>query len=74
MPQISEASPQTTSQNRDRIACAPAAPAYTADMRHAIDPRVDCVFKALLGAESNRDLLIHFVSVQPPTCPISANR
>ena len=25
-----------------------------------IDPRVDCVFKALLGSEENQDLLIHF--------------
>ncbi|WP_295612593.1 hypothetical protein [uncultured Lamprocystis sp.] len=31
-------------------------------MRHPIDPKVDCVFKALLGAESNRDLLIHLSS------------
>jgi len=41
---------------------APATLAYTADMRHPIDPKVDCVFKALLGAESNRDLLIHFLN------------
>jgi predicted transposase/invertase (TIGR01784 family) len=31
-------------------------------MRHPIDPKVDCVFKALLGAEGNRDLLIHFLN------------
>lgn len=31
-------------------------------MRHAINPKVDCVFKALLGAESNRALLIHFLN------------
>ncbi|WP_295584661.1 Rpn family recombination-promoting nuclease/putative transposase, partial [uncultured Lamprocystis sp.] len=31
-------------------------------MRHPIDPKVDCVFKALLGAQSNRDLLIHFLN------------
>jgi predicted transposase/invertase (TIGR01784 family) len=31
-------------------------------MRHPIDPKVDCVFKALLGAESNRALLIHFLN------------
>jgi hypothetical protein len=31
-------------------------------MRHPIDPKVDCVFKALLGAESNRTLLIHFLN------------
>ncbi len=31
-------------------------------MRHSIDPKIDCVFKALLGAESNRSLLIHFLN------------
>ena len=31
-------------------------------MRHAIDPKIDCVFKALLGAEQNRNLLIHFLN------------
>ena len=31
-------------------------------MKHAIDPTVDCVFKALLGAEENRNLLIHFLN------------
>lgn len=31
-------------------------------MRHPIDPKVDCVFKALLGAERNRRLLIHFLN------------
>ena len=31
-------------------------------MRHPIDPKVDCVFKALLGAEENRNLLIHFLN------------
>jgi predicted transposase/invertase (TIGR01784 family) len=31
-------------------------------MRHPIDPKVDCVFKALLGTEENRDLLIHFLN------------
>ncbi len=33
-----------------------------ATMRHAIDPKIDCVFKALLGAEENRNLLIHFLN------------
>jgi hypothetical protein len=28
-------------------------------MRHPIDPKVDCVFKALLGSEDNRALLLH---------------
>jgi predicted transposase/invertase (TIGR01784 family) len=31
-------------------------------MRHAIDPKIDCVFKALLGAEHNRALLVHFLN------------
>jgi predicted transposase/invertase (TIGR01784 family) len=31
-------------------------------MRHPIDPKIDCVFKALLGAEENRNLLIHFLT------------
>ncbi len=31
-------------------------------MKHPIDPKVDCVFKALLGAERNRRLLIHFLN------------
>jgi len=37
---------------------ASATPVYTATLRHPIDPKVDYVFKALLGAESNRDLLL----------------
>jgi predicted transposase/invertase (TIGR01784 family) len=31
-------------------------------MKHPIDPKVDCVFKAILGSEENRDLLIHFLN------------
>lgn len=31
-------------------------------MKHPIDPKVDCVFKALLGAEQNRNLLTHFLN------------
>jgi predicted transposase/invertase (TIGR01784 family) len=31
-------------------------------MRHAIDPKIDCVFKALLGSEENSNLLIHFLN------------
>jgi predicted transposase/invertase (TIGR01784 family) len=31
-------------------------------MKHRIDPKVDCVFKAILGAEENRNLLIHFLN------------
>ncbi|WP_295401332.1 Rpn family recombination-promoting nuclease/putative transposase [uncultured Thiocystis sp.] len=31
-------------------------------MHHPIDPKIDCVFKALLGADANRALLIHFLN------------
>jgi predicted transposase/invertase (TIGR01784 family) len=31
-------------------------------MKHAIDPKIDCVFKALLGAEANQRLLVHFLN------------
>jgi predicted transposase/invertase (TIGR01784 family) len=31
-------------------------------MQHPIDPKIDCVFKALLGSEDNRNLLIHFIN------------
>ncbi len=31
-------------------------------MKHQIDPKIDCVFKALLGAEDNRNLLVHFLN------------
>ena len=31
-------------------------------MRHPINPKIDCVFKALLGAQSNQALLIHFLN------------
>jgi predicted transposase/invertase (TIGR01784 family) len=31
-------------------------------MKYPIDPKIDCVFKALLGAEANRRLLIHFLN------------
>ena len=31
-------------------------------MHHPIDPKIDCVFKALLGSEANRALLIHFLN------------
>lgn len=43
-------------------------------MRHPIDPKIDCVFKALLGAESNRALLIHFLNAilgEALTAPIT---
>ena len=31
-------------------------------MKHKINPTVDCVFKAILGAEENKNLLIHFLN------------
>ena len=31
-------------------------------MKHRIDPKVDCVFKALLGSVENKALLIHFIN------------
>ena len=31
-------------------------------MKHQIDPKIDCVFKALLGSEENRNLLQHFLN------------
>lgn len=31
-------------------------------MKHRIDPKVDCVFKALLGREDNTALLINFLN------------
>jgi predicted transposase/invertase (TIGR01784 family) len=31
-------------------------------MKHKIDPTVDCVFKAILGTEENKKLLIHFLN------------
>ena len=31
-------------------------------MKHPIDPKIDCVFKALLGTERNRRLLVHFLN------------
>ncbi|PZN79902.1 MAG: hypothetical protein DM484_10665 [Candidatus Methylumidiphilus alinenensis] len=43
-------------------------------MKHRIDPKIDCVFKALLGSEENRNLLVHFlnaVSVGDLTAPIT---
>lgn len=31
-------------------------------MKHRIDPKIDCVFKALLGSQENRNLLVHFLN------------
>ena len=31
-------------------------------MKHRIDPKIDCVFKALLGSEENCNLLVHFIN------------
>jgi len=37
-------------------------------MKHQIDPTVDCVFKAILGNEKHKNLLIHFLNavLEPP--------
>ena len=43
-------------------------------MKHRIDPKIDCVFKALLGSEENRNLLVHFLNavlVDDLTTPIT---
>ncbi|MGE0083643.1 MAG: Rpn family recombination-promoting nuclease/putative transposase [Desulfococcaceae bacterium] len=32
------------------------------EIKHRIDPKVDCVFKSILGKEENRNLLIHFLN------------
>jgi len=31
-------------------------------MKHQIDPTIDCVFKAILGSEENKNLLVHFLN------------
>ena len=31
-------------------------------MKHKINPTIDCVFKAILGSEENKNLLIHFLN------------
>ena len=31
-------------------------------MQHPINPKIDCVFKAILGTQANRNLLIHFLT------------
>ena len=31
-------------------------------MKHRIDPKIDCVFKSLLGSDENRNLLVHFLN------------
>ena len=43
-------------------------------LKHRIDPKIDCVFKALLGSEENRNLLVHFLNAilaDDLTAPIS---
>ena len=43
-------------------------------MKPRIDPEIDCVFKALLGSEENRKLLVHFLNavlVDDLTAPIT---
>lgn len=45
-------------------------------MKYPIDPTVDCVFKSLLGSESNINLLIHFLNamlqgeLKSPICSV----
>ncbi|MGH8551866.1 MAG: hypothetical protein ACRERS_01075 [Methylococcales bacterium] len=34
-------------------------------MKHRIDSKIDCVFKALSGSEANRGLKIHFLGACP---------
>ena len=31
-------------------------------MKHRMDPKIDCVFKALLGSVENRNLPVHFLN------------
>ena len=39
-------------------------------LKHPISPTVDCIFKAILGAEENKNLLIDFLkSVLAPPKP-----
>ena len=41
-------------------------------LKHPISPTVDCIFKAILGAEENKNLLIDFLnSILAPQSPIS---
>ena len=43
-------------------------------MKHRIDPKIDCVFKALLGSVENRNLLVHFLNavlVEDLSAPIT---
>ena len=41
-------------------------------MKHRISPTVDCVYKAILGAEENKNLLLDFLNaVLAPQFPIS---
>jgi hypothetical protein len=43
-------------------------------MKHRIDPKIDCVFKALLSSEEKRNLLVHFLNtvlVDNLTVPIN---
>jgi len=49
-------------------------PVSKASMKHRIDPKIDCVFKALLGSEENRNLLVHFLNavlVEDLSAPIT---
>ena len=35
---------------------------YNPQMKHQIDPKIDCVFKSILGSEDNQNLLVHFLN------------
>ena len=42
-------------------------------MKHLINPQIDCVFKAILGAEENKPALIHFLNaIIKPIKPVKA--
>ena len=46
-------------------------------MKHRIDPKIDCLFQALLGLVENRNLLVHFLNavlVDDLTAPMNEAR
>jgi len=38
------------------------------EMKHIINPMIDCVFKAILGTEKNKNLIIHFLNAVLELC------
>ena len=43
-------------------------------LHNYLDPKIDCVFKAMLGSEENRNLLVHFLNavlIDDLTAPIT---